>query len=306
MKKYLLKIGLFFAIVLLVDLSFGFTCKYLVAHAKGGTIKQVDVTVNEQKADIVILGSSRAHHHYVPAVLKDTLGLTAYNGGVDGNGVVLAKGLYTIMLNRYRPKVLVYDITNGFDFQGNSYDGSYSTYLGFLRPYFFDEGVDDVVTRVDKNERYKNLSAMFRYNSKIVDLLKDQLYGQVVSDGFEPSLGELKGERQIFIEEKKPIDSVKMCMLQELIAQSKSANVQIVFVASPKYAVANSDTYDAFKEMCEKENVEFWDYYCDSRFQRPDYFMDGVHLNEKGAHAFTSEVASKLRNYLKTLETING
>ena len=88
MKKYLLKIGLFFAIVLLVDLSFGFTCKYLVAHAKGGTIKQVDVTVNEQKADIVILGSSRAHHHYVPAVLKDTLGLTAYNGGVDGNGLL--------------------------------------------------------------------------------------------------------------------------------------------------------------------------------------------------------------------------
>lgn len=302
MKKYILKIALFFGIVTVVDLSFGFVCNYLVAHAKGGTIKQVDLTVCEQKADIVILGSSRAHHHYVPSVLNDTIGLTAYNGGVDGNGIVLAKGLFTIMLNRYQPKVLLYDITNGFDFQGNSYDGSYSTYLGYLRPYFFEKGVEDVVTRVDKNERYKNLSAMFRYNSKIVDLIKDQCFGHSIPDGYEPSLGELKGERQIFIEEERPIDTVKMSMLKELIAQSKLANVQVVFVASPKYAVANSDTYSAFKEMCEKEDVEFWDYYCDSRFQRPDYFMDGVHLNDGGAHAFTSEVASRLKSSLKSLE----
>lgn len=300
MKRYLLKIGLFFAIVLLMDLTFGVVCNYLIAHAKGGTIKQVDVAVNEQKADVVILGSSRAHHHYVPTVLKDTLGLTAYNAGVDGNGIVLAKGLFTIMLNRYHPKVLVYDITNGFDFQGNSYDGSYSTYLGYLRPYFFEEGVNEVVTRVDKNERYKNLSAMFRYNSKVVDLLKDQCFGQSTPDGYEPSLGELKSERPLFYEEQRPIDTVKMNMLKEMIAQSKSANVQIVFVASPKYAVANSDTYNVFKEMCGMENVEFWDYYCDPRFQKPEYFMDGVHLNDQGAHVFTAKVASRLQRYLET------
>lgn len=298
MKKYLLKIGLFFAIIILVDVGYGTVCKRLIAHARGGTMKQVDMTVHEQTADIVIFGSSRAHHHYVPAVLKDTLGLTAYNGGVDGNGIVLAKGLYTVLLNRYHPKVLVYDITNTFDFNGNSSDGSYSTYLGFLRPYFYEEGVKDVVARVDKNERYKNLSSMFRYNSKIVDLIKDQLVGRLYSDGYEASYGELKEERPIFNDDVMPIDTTKMNMLKEIIDQSKSADVEIVFVASPKYSVANSSTYEAFRELCDREQVEFWDYYCEPKFQRTDYFADGVHLNDKGAHVLTADVSSRLKRYL--------
>ena len=41
-------------------------------------------TVEKVNADVVVIGSSKASHHYVPQMLEDSLGMTVYNCGQDG------------------------------------------------------------------------------------------------------------------------------------------------------------------------------------------------------------------------------
>lgn len=115
-------------------------------------MKEIYQTAQYQTADVVILGSSRAHHHYVPSVFFDSLGITAHNGGVDGNGIVMAKGLYQMITERYHPSLLIYDVISGFDFFVNSEDGNNIRYLGNLRPYSRKPSLRNLMDRIDPME----------------------------------------------------------------------------------------------------------------------------------------------------------
>ena len=41
----------------------------------------------KKKADVLIIGSSRARHTFSPSLITDSTGLTAYNAGYDGHGM---------------------------------------------------------------------------------------------------------------------------------------------------------------------------------------------------------------------------
>lgn len=197
MKKFLLYILLFFGIVVIVDIGFGYGCDWLQKHAKGGRMKGVCQSALVQTSDIVIMGSSRAHHHYVPSVICGATGMTAYNAGVDGNGIVLATGLYHMMAERYTPKVIIYDVEPAFDINVYLEDGNNTRYIGWLRPYYRNSKVEEIICRVDSTEKLKDLSAMFRYNGKIADLFKDQVVlSDYSADGYAPLQGEMKKKKQ--------------------------------------------------------------------------------------------------------------
>ncbi len=293
----MLKILLFFGIVALVDFGFGLACGWLESHARGGMTKRIHEITTLQKADVVIMGSSRAHHHYVSSILSDSLGVTAYNAGVDGNGIVLGKGLYAMLAKRYTPKVIIYDVEPTFDINVYAEDGNNTRYIGQLRPYCQDSQVKEVITRVDASEEYKDLSAMFRYNSKIFDMIKDYAtLGDYTSDGFAPMFGEMKKEPEKIKEGvKAQIDSLKLCILEEFVVELSKSDTRLIMMASPKYGATSSEMFEPVKAICNKHGVEFWDLYCESEFQKLEYFKEPMHLNEKGADVFSKAIAKRVR-----------
>lgn len=301
MKKYLLKIVLFFGAVAVMDAGFGLACEWLQAHAKGGRMKSVRQTVLTQESDIVIMGSSRAHHHYVPSVLTDSLNLPAYNAGVNGNGIVLATGLYDMMVKRYTPKVIIYDVEPAFDINVYAEDGNGTRYIGWLRPYYSDPDVRRIITRVDPNERLKNLSRMFRYNSRVVDLLKDQMVlSDYTQDGYAPLKGVMTKEPKW-----KPggemglTDSLKVNMFEEFVAKLSKSDTRLIIMVSPKYGAVSSDAFRPVKDICDRYGVEFWDYYSDPRFQKMEYFKEQMHLNNEGARVYTSAIAKRIKETIE-------
>lgn len=259
-------------------------------------MKSVDVSAKVQTADIVVMGSSRAHHHYVPSVIKEITGYSAHNAGVDGNGIVLATGIFNMMTKRYQPRMIIYDVTPAFDINVYAEDGNDTRYLGWLRPYYNDPEVRKTIIQVSRMERYKNYSSMFRYNSKIVDLLKDQIViGDFTTDGYAPLSGTMMAEPKV----KKSIspsqtDSIKMNMMEDFIKDNLNSNVKLVFVASPKYGAESSSVFEPLNELCELYGVEFWDYYTDPRFQKMEYFKESMHLNCNGAIVFSTEIANRI------------
>ena len=56
MKKYLLKIALFFVIVAVVDFCYGTICDYLRDHAKGGIAAKVHYIIEDCHEDVIMMG----------------------------------------------------------------------------------------------------------------------------------------------------------------------------------------------------------------------------------------------------------
>ncbi len=130
MKRFLLKVLLFFACVVVMDNVLGYGFSWLRVNAKGGSTANCEYIANRANEDIIILGSSRAAHHYVPKIIEDSLGMSCYNCGEEGNGVILAYGRLKMLTNRYKPKLIMYEITPGYDYGTIEPN---TKFLGYLR-----------------------------------------------------------------------------------------------------------------------------------------------------------------------------
>ena len=115
MKRFVIKILVFLAIMFILDRGFGLAMKYLQDHAKGGYVGHHNYILHQANEDILIFGSSRAIHHYNPQIIEDSLGMSCYNCGQDGNGIVLFYGWWQMIKERYQPKMIVYDVNPSFD-----------------------------------------------------------------------------------------------------------------------------------------------------------------------------------------------
>ena len=63
MKKFLLKLGLFFALILVADIVLGAALGYLANHAKGGFTQRDAYICNRLETDFLLMGSSRCVRH---------------------------------------------------------------------------------------------------------------------------------------------------------------------------------------------------------------------------------------------------
>ena len=303
MKKYLLKILLFFVIVVAIDFCFGSVCDYMVAHAKGGSNKQMNDLCLKDQYDILIMGSSRAHHHYNPKIIEDSLGMSCYNAGYDGNGIVLADGLYGLISERYKPKVIVYDLTLAFDCYEYPQDQQNKRYISNLKPYYKHKKVRDIVSCISNEEYYKLFSGLLRYNSKSVNLAKEYfMFVPMYDHGFAPLQGYMNYEPTNYEEVSfdTSIDSVKMSFLEDFIQEVQADSVLLVFAMSPRYKSPSRDKFEEIERLCADYNIPVIDFYNDSLFYlNKEYFEDIAHMNQEGANAYTKVFTSKLSNIVK-------
>ena len=59
-------------------------------------------------SQILIMGNSRAQHHYDPRIISDSLKMSCYNLGIDGGHSILLPNVLTeIILKRYTPKIII-------------------------------------------------------------------------------------------------------------------------------------------------------------------------------------------------------
>lgn len=295
MKKYLFQIVLFFLIVFIIDIIAGRAFSYLVNYAKGGFFGRNNYICNETCEDILIFGSSRAIHHYNPIILSDSLCLSCYNCGQDGNGSILNYGRYQLICQRYQPQIIIYDVVPGFDYLIG--DDNHK-YLGWLRAYYDKNGIPEVFESVDSTEKYKMLSQMYRYNSKFIQIISDCLHPlQYDMMGFRPTKKEMDIMKISNMTKKIvdiSIDSLKFSYIERMINESKTT--KLVFVVSPYWNGADTLQYQPIKDICLKYKIPFLDFSNDPKYVHVNkFFYDGYHLNARGADEFTRDLVVKLK-----------
>lgn len=297
MKKYLLQIALFFAIVAVVDFAAGKLFRYVQANRAGGRTGAEWYACRESNEDIIIMGSSRASHHYVPQILADSLGMSCFNVGQDGNGIILQYGRWKMISERYAPKVLIYDVTLGFDLQENDN----MAYVDRLKPFCDDSEVKNYVSDIFPIERWKLYSQMYRYNYKFLEMLADCAKSK--DDklcGYIPLHGQIRKEvaEGASNAKVKPIefDETKLQYLECLAQECQARNTQLIFVVSPyfKGGSYNEESFSPISELAAKYGLSFY-YLNDSEFtDDPNLFKDSYHLNDEGAKAFTAEILHRI------------
>ena len=303
MKKYIVHIILFFAIVLAIDFGFGTVCDYMNAHAKGGVTKQMyDLCMRDQH-DILIMGSSRAHHHYVPQIVEDSIGLDCYNAGTDGNGVILMYGIYQMIINRYQPKLIIYDVEQAFDLYEYKNDNNRTRYLSPLKPYIRESGIAQIFKDVSREEYYKSLSSLCRYNSVSIPLLIDCMRARpMLKKGYSALNGAMREEpKKKEVAEAFVIDSVKLGYMRKFIGDVTERDIPLLVVASPKYGASNSDNLQPVKDLCAFYGVHFLDYQADDDFiMHKEWFKEPMHLNDEGARVYSRAILSDIKDIIGT------
>ena len=108
-KKVILNIALVLSVVFILDFTIGKTLRYYYFKESSGTHFRTTYAIEKTNADILIFGSSRANHHYVPAIFEDSLKMKFYNTGRDGNGIFFQLAVLKSILKRYTPKIIIFD-----------------------------------------------------------------------------------------------------------------------------------------------------------------------------------------------------
>lgn len=301
MKKFITKIILLLVILFFVDRLTGHLFKHMQYHSKGGDTGRMIYIADSMNEDILIFGSSRAIHHYVPKVIEDSLQLSCYNCGRDGNGIIFSYGMYRLFRDRHSPKIIIYDIIDSFDLID---EGNNEKYLDWLR-YFYDKpGIDSIFVDIDKSEKYKMIPQMRRYNRKFI---------QIASDYIRPQQSDIKGYRPLegimnyepiesntLSKKSIRIDENKLKYFKMLIKDCKERNTKLIFTVSPKYKGNEDNTYKIIQQLAKVENIPFFYHYNDTEISpNKKYFEDSFHMNKYGAEIYTKKIIHEIKNSLK-------
>lgn len=295
MKKYILKILLFFVIVACVDIVYGFVCKYMTDNThSGGTARMVGL-LKKNKYDMMIMGSSRCVCHYDDKMMSDSLGLNIVNAGQKGNGIVLMYSNYHIIPQEHKPQVLIYDLEPSFDVIEYKGDDHNRRYLNPLKTFYDEPGIKNVFSSIDPREPVKMNSQLYRYNSKLFTLIQNFLIHEKIRYScYLPTDKEYRGTIKKKPEEEISCDSLKLFYFEQLIKETQTDNVEMIVVASPKYGATSKREIMPIVELCRKYDVPFWDYYYD--MHDTIWFCDDMHLNYYGSQEFTKIVIQRIKD----------
>lgn len=293
MKKYLIKIALFFVAVAIVDVLFGIACQYMNDHSKGGGIKSRYYVCKESNEDVLIFGSSRAKHHYVPDIIEDSLGMTCYNTGEDGNGIILCYGFLKMITQRYSPKLIIYDVTT-FDM----HEDDNMKYVDLMKPFYYEPGIDSIFWEVNPKSRYMMLSNLYRYNTTCLRVIGNFIHPMTnYPKGYSALFDVMDYEPIIKEEPQKEVDLLKIKYFEDFVKMTKNNNIYLVCCVSPIYkAFSYEDYYAPIKQLCEKYEVPFLYYEAEENiFDKRGFFKDRTHMNDSGARFYTNLIAKEIK-----------
>ena len=298
-KKVL--IGLVSIIVLLVvaDWAVGTWSEKMYFKSKYSIFRRQIYCLNESDDDILIFGSSRAAHHYILSILSDSLGMSCYNAGSDGECIYYHYTLFASMIERgARPKFVVLDVIPQDIYESTSSSFRLEDAIERLSPHY-DEfaSVKELYSLLGWKERIKMCSRAYRYNSKLVQTIRCNYiptYDELGFEGLDRILDKAHVRKKKQGDEKI-IDENKIAYLQRFIQLAQINNIPIVIVESPRYIRYETGLSDLVREISNKSNIPYYNFSDCPDICTPELFNDESHLNINGATLYSMKIADLLK-----------
>ncbi|RPJ44451.1 MAG: hypothetical protein EHM19_06740 [Candidatus Latescibacterota bacterium] len=287
------------AIAAALDYGIGVFLRRAYFTQTSGLQYRTTMSMENAGAGLLVFGTSRANHHYVPAVLEDGIGLDVYNAGRDGSSVLYHEAVLEAVLARRAPAAVLLDLNAG-DFVRSkaNYDR-----LAVLLPYWADHPEIRPILRLrSRFEEIKLLSRIYPFNSSLLTILAGNLESNRERrpdiDGYIPLRG--RWNRSLGEEERpdrEEIDPVLVRHFEKFVERAAGCGARVVVVVSPAYyrRAGEPETIRIAREICRERGAPFLDFGADEFFLgRPDLFQDPYHLNHEGAELFSGRLAETI------------
>jgi len=300
--SFLLKVSVFFALLVAVDFGIGGAVSELYRRAPHGANWTKENWLLDGHFDVVVFGSSRALRHYVPSVIEKETGLSVFNAGQNGQYMLYAYGLEQLLLSRYSPKMIVLDVLPSFIIKADNPEEEFER-LSTLSPFIDNSSVKQLLVGDRFFEGLKYASRMYRYNSKILSILENfRSPPNNVDNGYD-SVGDVRfHDRNPFIVDllqKVEVDSFKLGILRRFIRSARSKNIFVVAVFSPisgPLSKRSTNVVKMYSEFFVENKTPFLNYSTPDfrRYWNKNLFIDIIHMDETGADMFSREFAEQL------------
>jgi hypothetical protein len=302
---------LLFALLLIGDRLIGALLENIFYKQYHGDDHITMHVLDSVRCEILIMGSSRASHHYISDSLEHYTGKTVFNGGRDNMGIHYTYAVTEVLLKRHQPEFIVFDIIPYNYIKGSQDAVNYlSTQTTTLLP--FASRHPDLyahIEHISKLEMWKGKAIKtYAYNSLIGTIIQNAFtpYGHQQQKGYELLHGEINPRqytRQLYPypDSKAGIDSSAFNLLEKTLIACRKQGVTPVLCFSPCYFPYQHEQQiiQAFREMAIKYSCALYDFSTDTTYtKKAAYFYDELHLSHKGAIRFTREVAEKLNQEL--------
>ena len=309
MKKGLLRFGVAILIVLasvaVVDVAVGKVMDWMLPQISNqGDTGKTYYSLNDVNAPVVIVGSSRAAHHYVTEMIEDSLHMPAYNVARDGCFFSYNCCVINSILDRYTPKLIIWE--NGTEYLY----GGISDPLESLYPYYSQNKwvLRTIQEELPWTEYLRLNSNIYQYNSIVHRILMRYRGRHSFSDGtikgYLP-LAPKQLKKQLGLEkeelESTTLSKSKIERFRSTLERAQNMGVRIVVVDSPKYKLRTYENLSASKmqEICERYGALYLDNSQIAFFlDHPELFNDAVHMNDDGAKIYTSFFLNEINHYL--------
>jgi hypothetical protein len=297
-----LGIILFALFIILADKFIGKILEIIYVNSDELAISQIRYTFNETSEDILIFGSSRAEHHYVPEIISKSTGCTSYNCGLGGQFLTFSYIQISETLKRYKPRLIILDLYPEMLLQKN-----FDQRLKILAPYYTsDTLIMEILNQSSRFEKFKYISSIYPYNSLLFPLLLGLFYTPDVSDkGFIPVAGTIDTSLVVNKGSGKTHEIVEkqMMTLCEIIRVCQEKKVDLWILVSPIYKTTTQDSkiIQDLEILSKQKCVHFIDFSQNSYFSNYLFFKDNLHLNSNGAIEYSKTVSDSLRSYLNKL-----
>lgn len=308
MKKYLIKIGWYSIIFLMVITVIG---KMLVDQRANKLIFHPQMRWEEyhnlenNTVDMFFIGSSHCYRSFVPSIIDEKLKLNSFNLGSSSQSIFSSYFILLEALKTQTPKAVVFEVFRGtFTIENDFID------LMYNYDYFKSDSVKlEVRKSISIKENIEILFPAFRFNHNLslflnepgvnADLLKNSIYSHkgyvetdLPADYFSPSV-----KKEIQVQEKQ-LQPKQIEYFEKIVKLLKSSNIDLVLVTQPihpyYYKLSKDENKNAFLDgLSQKHNLTYIDLngIGDFKFQ---HYYDSHHLNKTGAEKFSQLVSDSL------------
>lgn len=296
MNKNVFKfIGIILAIVVGADLLIGAVSKDAILNVKDVGVNQTNTVQAffKRKADVLILGPSTANHHFDCQILRDSLGMTCYNAGRDGQNVIYNAMVLDAFLTRCTPKMVVVEVgSSTLSDVWMDRLNDFNCYYGILKP--IDDILDSIATPID---RIKRLSGIYRYNKTWEWLLNAKFSEEVPDlDGYRPM--PVNHDSHFSSSKQKwhfEVDKKCLHYLNHIVDVCRENNIRLILTSSPSLIVNTGNFGRELQRYSERKGLEYFDWNGDTVYtNHPELFYDRTHLNSEGAKIFTRDFIQKI------------
>ena len=298
---FILKITIILVSLFLLDRGLGSILQHYYFRIRHGEQGRTTYAIDSCTAETIILGSSRAAHHYVTPVISNILGRSCYNAGKDKQRLIYCLAMLKMIYSRYSPGEIILDMNPGaLETTENGLDE-----LSVLLPYYSTHPeIRSILYQRNRFEWIKLKSNLYCYNSLPLKIIFNNLSG-------ERDENERNGYVPLTIQKEHipdtaenlnpsgPIDTRALKIFKDIIRLTRVHRSKLFVTVSPLYYRLPPDlpSMQIAKSICREEKVPFLDYSQDARFlsHGPQMFLDKGHLNDSSAIQFSTIMANDLK-----------